>query len=140
MIDNDVRFTIGWLQACISVLNSKEAETFKIKIICPWNGNPKYDTIQTLKIDRFNVDIRERVGSPCWFSTFEYWKSLTPPPYGLKDAKPDDVWHWDQVISRGEKFAVLNGNMVTDITPSIGGSNYSARLRYVGVDYPKNEN
>jgi len=137
MVDNDVRFTPGWLKASIDLLNSSIAEQKKIKVVCPWNGCPKYKTSETINFDKYIIDIRECVGSPCWVSTFDYFRSLKTPPYGMKNAKPDDVWHWDQINSRGDKFGVFTNNFVTDITPSVGGSTYSARLKYVGLDYPK---
>jgi hypothetical protein len=137
MVDNDVMFTPNWLQASIALLESPLANSLNIKVACPWNGCPKYQSLQSIKFDKYLIDVREKVGSPCWVSTFEYWKTLKTPPYGMKDAKPDDVWHWDQIIKKGHKFGVFTNNFVTDITATIGGSKYSARLKYVGLDYPK---
>jgi len=136
MVDNDVMFTQNWLQASIALLESPIANNLNIKVVCPWNGNPKYPTLETIKFDKYLIDIRNHVGSPCWVSTYEYWRSLKTPPYGMKDAFPDDVWHWDQIVKRGDKFGVFTNGFVKDITASMGGSKYSARLKYVGLDYP----
>lgn len=138
IIDNDVMFHDGWLDACITALEDKNSKDRNIKVISPWNSNPKYETLERFRtnIKQLHIDKRECVGTPCWFSTVDYWNNIEIPPYGLKTAKPDDAWWWDVMRKRNEFIGVINGRFVTDITPAKGGSNYSARLTYVGEDYP----
>jgi len=140
LVDNDVQFHPNWWKACISAINDKSCHDRNIKVISPWNGPPKYaDLEEFLTNELLYMYRRDSVGTPCWFSTLDYWKSLGTPPYGLKDAKPDDAWWWGVMRERKEFIGVLTNNLVTDITPFNGGSNYSARLTYVGQDYPPSE-
>lgn len=140
MVDNDVRFHPDWLESSKHVLHHPISKEKNIKVISPWNGPPKYKTIDryaTIGEKVVHVEVREQVGTPCWFTTYQYMRDLPIPPYGLKTAVPDDVWYWDRMKEKGDRIGVLIGRLFSsDITPATGGSTYSARLTYVGEGYP----
>jgi len=86
MVDNDVRFHPGWLECAQYVLEHETSIKRHIPVISPWNGPPKYDTIGRYVTDDekvLHVEIRERVGSPCWFTTYQYMRNIPTPPCGL---------------------------------------------------------
>lgn len=139
MVDNDVVFHPGWLEAGLGWFDT--LDPCKLPVVSPYDGPPIYETDEeTLDVDGNKIAIRKRLTSRCWMARASWWASFTPPVYTIieRDGKPDryptDNWYYEQMATRDQRFAVLQPPLVTD--PSSPWP--SARAKHqIGADFRK---
>lgn len=106
-LDNDITVQGNlWLDDSIRLLNSKQAQEANIKIICLYDcPASRHSHEKYIDFESEQVSVRRFQGSGFWLATKEHWMSLKLPPYQEGIAQPDDIFMWNQMIPKQQKFA-----------------------------------
>lgn len=105
-LDNDITVSRTFLVDSINLLNSSVAKRENVKIICLYDcPASRHSHEKYIEFENEQVSVRRFQGSGFWLARKEHWTSLKLPPYHEGIAQPDDIFMWNQMIPKQQKFA-----------------------------------
>jgi len=127
MVDNDVVFEPGWLDACLAIHADPAFAAHNLAVLSPYDGPPDPNTnpdifsiLDQALIAEYPVSIRNAVSSRCWFAPYDFWTQWEPPTErevihaDKPNRMPTDWYYWQRAAENDLRFAVLEPPLVHD--------------------------